>query len=603
MNIAAFSKVGLGFLVTAVLLGCNSSGTSSLATAPGSNPTQPTNPSTPTNPGPTTPTPPAVTPEDKKVTVVVAVIDSLMPEDIDPAVMPNVQALIDAGTFYKESRSVFSAETIPNHIAMMTGVYPDRNGIPTNNFWDKDLAGSDVEGEDLDNPNEITAKTLFTWIDEKCRQGTNPINPAIRTASVLSKTYLYEVFRGDANDAQPNDIGITNVEPDTNWEPSTSPGYIGPGSEHTPDNFTGPEAVSTLPDADFIFINLGDVDRSSHAGGSVPRLASRGTADQQIGNLITELRNTDRWETSVFILVSDHGMDFSDPTANPPSGPPEGQFNTTGLNSLVNSLSTQPLLDQLALPACGFEPMTAVQNGGTNSINVTNLNASATQKQDSLRAARACVLNFDGTNTASDTPASCETVVGTLCKAALVKPINLDAVKFAWYANPDLYNGSALAGTLAADTGGAMPASLKSRHENLGDLVLAIGDGFKFSEPDSSGNPIPGNHGHFPTIHNTLIVSGGFSSLLNAGNELTGTGNEDHFIRAADQSENIDVAATVAWVLGLGIEDSDFPDVSSTFPDYGDGVVRTGFDGRVLTEAFTTSVSPSVCGLIPGTAP
>ena len=48
------------------------------------------------------------------------------------------EGLIEQGTMYAESRSVFSAETIPNHVAMMTGVVPERSGIPTNNFLDFD---------------------------------------------------------------------------------------------------------------------------------------------------------------------------------------------------------------------------------------------------------------------------------------------------------------------------------------------------------------------------------------------------------------------------------------------------------------------------------
>src|SRR5688572_16937414 len=71
-----------------------------------------------------------------KLTVVVLVVDSLMPADISAATTPQLEALRVGGTSYEESRSVYAAETIPNHVAMMTGVYPDRSGIPTNDFID-----------------------------------------------------------------------------------------------------------------------------------------------------------------------------------------------------------------------------------------------------------------------------------------------------------------------------------------------------------------------------------------------------------------------------------------------------------------------------------
>lgn len=545
---------------------------------------------------------------EKALTVVVAVIDSLMPTDLDATAMPNVTALYEEGTLYRQSRSVFSAETIPNHIAMMTGVYPDRNGVPTNNFWDKDALPNDPGDEDLDNPNEVTAKTLFTWIDEQCRTGATPRNPDFKHSAAMSKTYLWEVFRGDAEDPQDNDAGIINIAPDVHWDPQTSPAYIGPGSEHTPDNATGPQAVAQLPDADFLFVNLGDVDRSSHASGTSARQGARSTADAQIGTLINNLKDNERWENTVFIISSDHGMDFSDPATTPPTSPTP--------NGVANSVSTQPLLDALAEPVdgltglgCGFMPMLAVQNGGTNSLVVTaaiDTPADVTAREESLRAARACILNFDAENDA--TAGTCEAAVGASCYTTLSKPVYIDQVEHAWYVNPELYSGNNLIGALATDTNGKTPASIKSRHENLGDLVLVMGDGYKFSEPDASGNPIPGNHGHLVTINNTIIVGGG-ADFLRTGQEITTggvdlTGEFDPFDRAPEQSENVDVAATVAWILGLDIQDSQFPDANSSFPDYGDGFARNGFDGRVLEEAFIVdnddfSVFPSNCGLAP----
>src|SRR5690349_13170590 len=82
-----------------------------------------------------------------KLTVVVLVVDSLMPEELGqttPAA-PNLTAFRDAGTSYSESRSVFAAETIPNHVAMMTGVYPDRSGIPGNTYWNRSGEPTDTD--------------------------------------------------------------------------------------------------------------------------------------------------------------------------------------------------------------------------------------------------------------------------------------------------------------------------------------------------------------------------------------------------------------------------------------------------------------------------
>lgn len=627
-----FNRAFIGLLAATLvfLAGCSGGGGSSSPNRDGSSePTAGTG-GTGGTPEPSEPTPGPS--GDQAMTIMVVAVDSLMPEDIDPTVMPNVQGLIDSGTTYSESRSVFSAETIPNHIAMMTGVNPDRNGIPTNNFWDRD-AGGDKDGEDLDNPNELTAKTMFTWIDEECRSGATPLNPDISTGAVLSKTYLWEVFRGDAVDPQSNDINLTNLQPDSHWDPQTSPGYIGPGSEHTPDNFTGPEAVSRLPEVDFMFVNLGDVDRSSHAAGAGARQGSRNTADQQVGNIIAALQDAGRWDKTIMILVSDHGMDFSDPNSSPPNvndpdalsscataGSDQSQCAPIVAGNLsTNTISTQPVLNDLATASCGFEEMTAVQNGGTNSIAVTSgVAANSTEAMESLLAARACLMNRDGSDASQP---ACDDMLDAYadtpiaCKAAVRHAANDQNIIEGWYVNPVLYDNSQ-PNTLNAfmqgvDPTGVTPASIRSRHENLGDLVFVIADGLKFSEPDPTGNPIPGNHGHLVTIHNTTIVSGGFAAILNAGVTVN-TGSDDHFERNAFQSENIDVATTVAWLLGLieidanGVHQdgglityADFPDNGMSFPNYDGTTIRNGFDGRVLVEAFANTVPPSNCGLLP----
>ena len=311
---------------------------------------------------PSQPTEAPVSSDAEKLTVVVLVLDSLMPDEIGLST-PNLFSLKDQGTFYTESRAMFSAETIPNHVAMMTGVNPNRNGIPTNNFWDREARPDNPDGEDLDNPNELTAKTLFTWVDERCRSEAALRNPRIRTAAVMSKTYLYEIFRGDEADPQDNDAGINNVAPDSNWDPRSSSLYIGPQAEYTPDEGTIGEALSRLEDSDFVFINLGSIDRAAHAFGPIVRNGQILLTDQHVGSIVQTLQDAGKWDNTVMIIVSDHGMDFDGGTGGLATSP------------LTHDIVVQGMLDEL--PGCGLEPMMAVQNGGTDSLYITNLQASA----------------------------------------------------------------------------------------------------------------------------------------------------------------------------------------------------------------------------------
>jgi len=476
-----------------------------------------------------------------KLTVIVLVVDSLMPADISAATTPQIEALRAGGTSYEESRAVYAAETIPNHVAMMTGVYPDRSGIPTNDFID-DFSVASPAPVKLSIPERLTANTLFTWIDHSC--GSAP-RTHLRTGATLSKKYLHDIFLGDAaNAGRANDNpNVFNLPPESYWSPADDPAFIPSPDEHVPDVNTMNQALLQLPDVDFFFINLGDVDRSAHAGGLAARNAVLPDTDLRVGELVAELQASGRWDGTVLFLVSDHGMDYS------PAGP-------------ATVVSTQSMLDSLG--AC-FEPMKAVPSGGTESVYVLDRAAPLADRQAALRAARSCLL-------------------GAGCACGAVQPLNANLIDGAWYTAMD-----------ALDAAGNLP--LASGHANLGDLTVFAAAMGKFGDPPASagfaGAQIPGNHGHPTTLHNTFIVTGGSPWVKTAQSIAASIASPSPLDRLPEQSENVDLAPTVAWLLGLGTPPEDFPDFAQR---------GTGFDGRVLKEAFTQfdadpdAPSPTVCG-------
>jgi hypothetical protein len=497
----------------------------------------------------------------QKLTVVVAVVDSLMPHEITVASMPNLQALkaggtvagaegavtVAGGTFYPHSRSVFIAETIPNHVAMMTGVYPDRSGIISNDYLD---ATADPPAEvDMGVPEFLTAKTLFTWTKERCRD--SGVNPAIRTGAAMSKGYLFRVFEGDAAnpDLANRDPDVFNVPPDEHFDAPEDPAYLPDPAGLTPDTVTMPRAIERLPNVDFMFINLGDVDRLAHASGEQLRSAALAEADTQLGNLVSALQAAGRWERTVLIVTSDHGMDYTPPSS-------------------VTAINTQPTLD--ALGQCFLPMSAAAANGGNSLIVVNDESAPLDQRQAALRAARTCLLGTDADCTA-------------LCAGA-TRPALADQIGYAWYKADD-----------AADAAGSMPASVRSRHANMSDLVLSPTPGNKFSEPDlsSSAAQIPGIHGSPETMHNIMLVTGGSAWVKKNQVVAPSVASPGPLDRLPEQSEVIDIAPTVAWLLGLNVASAQFPD----YPEH-----DAGFDGRVLREAFVqfdsnpNAPSPSVCG-------
>lgn len=225
-------------------------------------------------------------PKGKK-RVYVLVVDGCRPGEIRRRTTPNLEALRSRGRQYPNARSMPIMETIPNHTMMMAGVRPDRTGVPANEVYDAELG--DIRT--MDRPSDLRFPTVIKRLN---RAG-------FTTGTVLSKTYLYGIFRGQAT---------------YQWEP----GPIVPVSEHAPDVFTVDAAIAMVEEFDpnLVFINLGDVDRMGHSDitGTTVRAARRlalKDTDLQVGRFIDMLKSTGRWKNSVVIVLADHSMDWSTP--------------------------------------------------------------------------------------------------------------------------------------------------------------------------------------------------------------------------------------------------------------------------------------------------
>ena len=220
--------------------------------------------------------------------VYVLVVDGCRPEEISPVLTPRLHALRGGGTWFPAARSLPVMETIPNHVMMMSGVRPDRSGVPANSVFDR---GEGVV-RDLDRPVDLRFPTLLERLSGGGRT----------TGTVLSKRYLFGIFGTRAT---------------YRWEPFP----LLPITEHAPDAATTDALLAMVdgPDPDLVFVNLGDVDRVGHADLSgttlrAARTAALASTDLQVGRFVDHLRATGRWERSVLVVLADHSMDWSVPT-------------------------------------------------------------------------------------------------------------------------------------------------------------------------------------------------------------------------------------------------------------------------------------------------
>ncbi|MGH3370111.1 MAG: alkaline phosphatase family protein, partial [Nocardioidaceae bacterium] len=209
------------------------------------------------------------------------------PDEITAELTPNLFALREGGVDFPAAHSLFVMETIPNHVMMMTGVRPDRTGVPANVIYDR----REQVVRDVDRPGDLKVPTVLGGLR---RAG-------FTTGTVLSKEYLYGIFGRRAT---------------YRWEPEP----IVPVSGHAPDAFTMDATLAMVEEVDpnLVFVNLGDCDRMGHSDLTGTTLqAARRTAlvdvDAQVGRFVDMLRSTDRWSTSVVVVLADHSMDWSRP--------------------------------------------------------------------------------------------------------------------------------------------------------------------------------------------------------------------------------------------------------------------------------------------------
>lgn len=284
-------------------------------------------------------------------------------DGLDAAWLPHmaqVTALRASGSCpitYPEARAVMPARTNPNHVSLLTAVYPAAHGITGNHFLDR-TSGDIASG--LDAGAAIEVETLFTVVESDA--------PELRTVAVVGKTKL-----GHLLGAVPG----RQLAPDAMWMPPG--GVLGLFSVN--DETVMNAAVGGLdPEPDLFVVSLPGLDGTSHLSGMHSDAAREAVAvvDRQIGRLARELQRRGRWERSIMVILGDHG--FTDVRPLPGRRVPYVSFS-------------QVLKD------AGMTGLRAVSDGGVAHVYVEDLervDALDAADIERLRAARALALRTPG---------------------------------------------------------------------------------------------------------------------------------------------------------------------------------------------------------------
>ena len=431
-------------------------------------------------------------------------IDALDGDRVDQGKAPFLGRLLlgqedNRASYYRESRSVMVAETNPNHVAMATGAFGDRSGIPGNAFavYDRaDKAACNGEEEPSGEPTEtdgeladcVLAENFFTAA--KRRGGGRIVSAGIFGKPKLGRIFASRVADPGAYDATHLWSPCDPRDPSDFCDP-TAPARPNDGAA-VADSDVMDEVLSTVRDGvgsttlrrpNLTFVNLPTVDAAGHGFGTDSGAYDEaiGMADQQLERFVAQQKQLGLWDRTVMFLVSDHSMD-----------------TTPTKSSLRASFTLAGIPDDEVL---------VVQNGSVDMVYVAD--RSRPDRDAFLKRLRDVAAGVAG-------------------------------VDEALYRQPNPLDGG------NANTLDARHPGWRIAGPRTGDLLVTQKSGGAFNEP----NPLTGNHGGPQTSDNTFaIVSGGRQVRQQAIGGQVAPRFDDTLLNPGS-AQNVDVAPTVMALLG-----------------------------------------------------
>ncbi|MDH3269731.1 MAG: alkaline phosphatase family protein [Gemmatimonadota bacterium] len=228
-------------------------------------------------PGCSSDTPPSAVPlEARTPKVLVIGIDGVRPDVLADVSTPNLDRLVEQGTFTARTRTTTPSVSGPAWSSMLTGVWPDKHGVLSNDFTA---------------PRYDRFPSFLTRV-ERAR-------PDLRTFAVVDWTPLMDLQERDAVLAPPVDVLELLDGYELGWR------------EADARSVTLAEQELQENDPDALFVYLGDPDETSHQHGSigVEYRDAIARADQEVGRLVAavERRPTHGLENWLILVSTDHG--------------------------------------------------------------------------------------------------------------------------------------------------------------------------------------------------------------------------------------------------------------------------------------------------------
>ena len=224
---------------------------------------------------------------DLRPTIILISIDGFRSDYLDKYEPPNLKSLAQNGVRAKWMTPSFPSKTFPNHYAIVTGLYPQNNGIVENNVFDKTFNAS------LTMSNREEVSNGRWWLGE-------PIWVTAEKQGQKTAPYLWPGSEAEIGGVRP-----------TCWKP-----YDGKVPNDTRvDTILGWLDLPAGERPTFLTLYFNDVDNAGHDySPDAPETRNAVLrVDNEIGRLIGGLKARGIGPEVNIIIVSDHGMATQDP--------------------------------------------------------------------------------------------------------------------------------------------------------------------------------------------------------------------------------------------------------------------------------------------------
>ena len=206
-------------------------------------------------------------------------IDGFRYDYIEKHQPPALLSIIKNGVRAERMKPVYPSKTFPNHISIITGMYPSKHGIVHNSFFDHSLNDIYKMGKAFDNPRWIQGTPLWIHAERHGVKSASYFWPeSDSTLEGISASYSYKY-----NKKTPYKKRINQI---IDWL-------------KLPQDIR-PKFITT-------YFSLVDDQGHRYGPDSIQVKQSVHEVDKHIGNLRNRIKNELKTEVNL-VIVSDHGM-------------------------------------------------------------------------------------------------------------------------------------------------------------------------------------------------------------------------------------------------------------------------------------------------------